>query len=287
MNSSPVYERTTSAFPLSVGTSLSLESLFDGPNEPIDPDRQIPQKVDINDYNEFWINIASLFRNMFNAIPRDRVQDTAPGDCVDVLLMEMMQIYELVNEESQGKTKVVYYYCSYKGLERELPGIMIRTPNTDKQKFYHNLQIKTLEGLMKRVRQTKETDVKEFDVNIYPDQRIKALMLTHHTVDLLSSRNFKSLDLLESHTGVLKHYNTWYTKYFNGKELMMIPFNKYLIKIFGDNDMIVPYHFKVRRVIQTVAVENKWNYSTSMAKVRSDISTIKDHYARNEILKLL
>lgn len=284
---SPVYERDVSAFPFSVGSSLAFESLFEGKNESIDPERQIPQKVNITDYNELWINTGTLFRNLYTAIPRDRVQDTVSRDCVDALVDEMTQIRELVNEESQGKTRVIYYICSYKGLEKEFKGALRRTPNTDKQKFYQNLLDETLNKLVRRVKETRELDIKEFDVKIYPDERVKALVITHYAVDLLSANRFRSLDLLESHTGVLKKFNTWYTKYFNGKELMMIPFNEYLIKFFGDNDLIVPFHFKVRRVIREVAERNKWNYATTMAKVRYDLSTIKDHFARNEILKLL
>ena len=284
---SPVYERDVSAFPFSVGSSLAFESLFEGKNESIDPDRQIPQKVNINDYNELWINCATLFRNMYTAIPRDRLYEVVSRDCVDVLATEMSQILELVNEQSQGKTRVIYYICSYKGLEKEFKGALRRIPNTDKQKFYQNLLDETLNKLLRRVRETRELDIKEFDVIIFPDERIKALVMTHYAVDLLSAKRFRSLDLLESHTGVLKKFNTWYTKYFNGKELMMIPFNEHLIKFFGDNDLIVPFHFKVRRVIQEVAERNKWNYATTMPKVRADLSTIKDHFARNEILKLL
>ncbi|MEG3033871.1 MAG: hypothetical protein RR877_00055 [Aurantimicrobium sp.] len=284
---SPVYERDVSAFPFSVGTSLAFESLFEGPDAPIDPDRQIPQQVNITDYNELWINVGTLFRNMFTAIPRDRVSDTVSRDCVDVLASEMSQILELVNEQSQGKTRVIYYICSYKGLEKEFKGALRRIPNTDKQKFYQNLLDESLNKLLRRVRETRELDIKEFDVIIFPDERINALMITHYAVDLLSAKRFRSLELLESHTGVLKKFNTWYTKYFNGKELMMIPFNESLIKFFGDNDLIVPFHFKVRRVIQEVAEQHKWNYATSMPKVRSDLSTIKDHFARNEILKML
>jgi hypothetical protein len=124
---SPVYERDVSAFPFSVGTSLGLESLFDGPNESIDPDRQIPQQVNITDYNELWINCATLFRNMYTAIPRDRLSEVVSRDCVDVLATEMSQILELVNEQSQGKTRVIYYICSYKGLEKEFKGALRRT----------------------------------------------------------------------------------------------------------------------------------------------------------------
>ena len=284
---SPVYERDVSAFPFSTGTSLAFESLFEGKDESIDPDRQIPQKVNITDYNELWINCATLFRNLYTAIPRDRVHDTVSRDCVDALADEMSQIHELVNEESQGKTRVIYYICSYRGLEQEFKGAVRRTPNTDKQKFYQKLMDETLNRLVRRVKETQELLIREFNVTFYPDERIKALIITHYAVDLLSAKRFRSLDLLESHTGVLKKFNTWYTKYYNGKELMMIPFNEYLIKFFGDNDLIVPFHFKVRRVIQEVAEQHKWNYATSMSKVRADIGTIKDHFARKEILKML
>lgn len=284
---SPVYERDTSAFPFSVGTSLALESLFEGSTASIDPDRQIPQQVIITDYNELWINVGTLFRNLFTAIPRDRVESAVSRDCVDALATEMSQILDLVKEQSLEKTRVVYYICSYKGLEKEFKGATRRIPNTTKQKFYQKLYDETLDRLLKRVKETHELNIREFDTVLRPDERIKALIITHFAVDLLAEKRFRKLDLLESHTGVLKQYNTWYTKYFAGKDLMMIPFNGSLIKIFGDNELIVPYHFKVRRLIEEIAKQNKWNYSTSSAKVYADISKIKDHFARNEILKLM
>ena len=284
---SPVYERTVSAFPFSTGTSLAFESLFVGSGASIDPNRQIPQAVNITDYNELWINVSTLFRNLFTAIPRDRVESAAPGDCVDALVTEMTQITELVNEESLQKTKVVYYICSYRGLERELKGILRRVPTTQKQKFYHQLHEESLKKLRERNQTSHELEIKEFDVFLKPQERVKALIITHYAVDLLSEQRFRKLDLLESHTGVLKHRNTWYTKYFSGKNLMMIPFNASLIKIFGDNELIIPYHFKVRHVVETIADQNHWNYATSDAKIYADLSKIKDHYARNELLKLM
>lgn len=284
---SPVYERAVSAFPFSVGTSLGLESLFDGPNEPIDPDRKIPQKVEITDYSELWINISTLFRNLFTAIPRDRISDTRPRDCRDALLMEMLQIQELIKEQSGDKTKVVYYYCTYAGLDRELKGITRRKANTSKQKFYEDTHNETIKLLLRQLKETNSLHVREFDTFLRPRERTKALFITHYSVDLLNKDRFRVMDLLESHTGVLKHYNTWYTKYYNGRDLNMLPFNSFLLKVFGDNELISPYHFKVRRLILEVAMDHKWNYSTTMIKIHNDISKIKDHFARIELIKLM
>lgn len=70
--------RTVSAFPLSVGTSLALESVFNGVQEPIDPNRVIPQKVEINNYDAFWINVGTLFRNLYNALNKDSIKFLRP-----------------------------------------------------------------------------------------------------------------------------------------------------------------------------------------------------------------
>ena len=284
--SSAVYERAISAFPISVGTSLALESLFQGPMTPIDPERKIPQHVEITDNQEFWINASTLFRNLFTAIPRDHLYQVTPRDCSEAMLIEMQQIDELVRSESLNKTKVVYYYCSYKSIEKELKGITARKANTDKQKKYEKIKEETLKLVLSNIG-NYGLEIEKFDTFIRPRMVCKALIMTHYTVDLLTRLRFKSLDLLESHTGVLKKYPLWYTKYFNGRDLNMLPFNEFLLKIFGDNELIHPYHFKVRDVIKQVAIDFKWNYATSMSKIHSDISKIKDHFVRNELIKLM
>lgn len=283
MIGSPVYERTLSAFPISVGTSLALESVFEGSQEPIDPNRIIPNKVDINDYKEIWINLKTIFRNFYNAIPRTDVMKVGSRDSVEGIQNELLIINEVVNLQSNGNIKLIYYYPTYENLEKELKGVIRRPVNTPKQKHFHLLEEQTLNRIIK----LKDFNILEYDTILKTELGNRILILTHIPVDLLSYRRFKRMDLLESHTGILKHYDKWYTKYYNGKDLSPLPFNGFLLKIFGDDTLIQPYHFKIRRLILEVAQQHKWTYITTMEKIYRDLQTIKDHFARNEIIKLI
>ena len=64
-----LYTRTISAFPISVGTSLALESLFAPRLETIDPERKF-ERVDVTKYSEVWINLSTLFRNIVGAVEK-------------------------------------------------------------------------------------------------------------------------------------------------------------------------------------------------------------------------
>jgi hypothetical protein len=50
--------RTISAFPLSISTSLALESIFTPKLPPYDPNRIIPEHINLIDYQEIWINFS-------------------------------------------------------------------------------------------------------------------------------------------------------------------------------------------------------------------------------------
>ena len=61
-------KRTMSALPISVGTSLALESCFPKIGVSIDPIRTIPQEVSLSAYKFHYFNIITLIRNIINAL---------------------------------------------------------------------------------------------------------------------------------------------------------------------------------------------------------------------------
>ena len=103
--------------------------------------------------------------------------------------------------------------------------------------------------------------------------------MTHQAHDLLSYSKFKRLDLLESHTGKLKKKNLWYTKYNNGSELGMMPFDRVLIQIFGDSDLFHPMTLQLRNEIIALAKAKHWTFATTKDKINADIRTLKNQYA--------
>src|SRR5690606_22392271 len=97
----------------------------------------------------------------------------------------------------------------------------------------------------------------------FPDKGSDGLILTHFPVDLLNRYRFKTLKLLESHTGAIKPFNVWNTKLKDGQGLDVIPFDRMTLQMFGDNAHFSPMHKKVRMTIYNLVVKNKWTYATT------------------------
>jgi hypothetical protein len=101
--------------------------------------------------------------------------------------------------------------------------------------------------------------------------KTKAIMLSHHVWDLLTYEKFNTLDLLESHTGVLKKKAMWYTKYFGGADNPPMPFHRKLYYIFGDKDTLKPVNVNLRKTIKELAEKKKWSGVTTIDKVMFDL----------------
>lgn len=276
MNLDILSGRTTSAFAVSVGTSLALESVFLGDSPPIDPERVIPQKVDITDYQEFWINVLTLFRNAHGSLTKEGSAKVLPREMIQIMEDEIEIISSIVSQQSNNRVKVVFYASSYQGFESKYPHARVRKLSTDNQKSYFLLQTATLNGLLKN-HQT-DPNFKTFKDKLKTDSKPKALILTHVPYDLLSVDQFKELHLIESHTGLLRKPSTWYTKYYDGKNLPPMPFNETLLQVFGDRESFSVMDLKLKREIIELAKECRWTPATTRDKLRYDFSNLKNPF---------
>lgn len=256
-------ERAISAFPLSVGTSLSLESLFAPRLPPYDPDRLIPQKVNVSDYQEIYINLSTLFRNIVGAITRDAFFHASGADIRDALMAEIDVINSLFMNEGQGLCRPVYYHCTFKSLhDKMVQGTSLRSDKTDGQKFYRHKhdEVMTLLGM-------STDEFFEFDSEIKPKTRTSAMIITHYPWDLLSYQRFSKLDLLESNTGKLKPRWQWSSKYYpvGDSDLSILPFDRKLLLVFGDRVLVQPGDIRLRRLILEIAQKRRWTAMTTQA----------------------
>ena len=268
--------RTLSAFALSVGTSLALESIFTGDRAPIDPDRVIPQKVNILDYQEFWINLSTLFRNIHSSITREESLGVSPREWLIVLEDEVEQIKILIAHQSNSRVKPIFYASQYQNFESKYPHARIRKLNTDNQRAYFETQQLILTQFAKH--HAKEPWLKLFNDKLRTDNKPKALILTHIPYDLLSVKQFTGLDLIESHTGLLRQPATWYTKYFDGKNLPPMPFVEGLLQIFGDKEHFSVKDLKMKRELIQLAQDCRWTPATTRDKLLFDIDKLKNPY---------
>lgn len=274
-------ERTTSALPISIGTSLALESLFQGTQAPYDKTRVIPETISVAEYQECYLNVETMIRNIQGAVDRVSFIDSSPQEIVDIILSEIDIIESVFQIEGSDLCRPVFFHNTFKSLRSEYNGRgKFREAQTTIQKAY---ELK-VDQVLKKLTKTSNK-VLEFDTNVKPNanegDRPSALIVTHFPADLLSRKYFKKLDLLESHTGVVKKFQNWNTKYAPVGEdsLSHLPFCKSLLIIFGDRSMIEPLEPKLRRKILDISIKDKWTPFTTESKMKMSYLTHITHPA--------
>jgi hypothetical protein len=186
----------------------------------------------------------------------------------------MDTINSLFLNEGLGKVKPIYYVCNYSSLFRNLykKKVLLRVDSTPGQILYTNKLNNTI-NLLKTSQSNLLLPKNILDYEIKPKDRIKSLIMTHQPYDLLSYTHFNKLDLLESHTGILKPRHLWYTKYMSimTEDMSILPFHKKLLYIFGDRTLIQPMNIKLRKTILELARNYNWTSMTTLDKVNIDL----------------
>jgi hypothetical protein len=279
-------ERTISGFPLSIGTSLAFESIFEPLLDPYDPKREIPNKVSIIDYQQIWINIYTLFRNLAGSIDKPLFIRTKPEEFAQVLYQEIEVIQSLLTNEGMNICKPIFYYASYNDVYSNQHKIVeIRKDTTTNQL----LNVSKYQDTIKVFHKLYPDFLLQLDSKLKPDTAQKALLLSHIPYDLLSYKYFRELDLIESHTGVLKARKDWYTKYYvlPRADMSILPFNRKFLKIFGDHVMFSPMDHVLRRELINIGTYRQWTNMTTTAKIIQDLNiSLKDRMLYDAILKI-
>ena len=278
-------DREVGKYPISVATSLALESISNTHDE---LKYQYPP---IQDYDSLWVNIRTLYRNLFGSVKRESVAGIDPTEFAEVLIGEMRDLVQIVKDHS-SKSSVVFYVSDYKGMVTKYPYATLRGDKTKNQLQYTSIQNETIKKVLSYC---KKEHPDEFDVRIFPlkisaekqDKMFKVLILTHYPYDLLSRKEFKDLELLESHTGKIKPFNQWYTKYYQGQTLPMLPFREDLLQIFGDKETFVPMPHKLRDEVLNLAKEYRWSAITTRDKIKYCFEKIQSPYDRKILLEIL
>lgn len=281
----PLAQRTMSSFALSIGTALAFESLFKGDQPPYDPLREIPQQVNIRDYEEYWVNLGTLVRNIYSSVPANVQNDLMAVDMYVTMESEIDIIRSLVSENSNGHTKLVLYRTDHSRLRQRHPHAKFRLEITDKQKMFGALRDSVLDEWIKRHSHVPGNHA--YFEKLVPGYKKKTLIMTHDAYDLLSWPSFGELHLLESHTGLLKRRPLWYTKLHNGKDLMRIPFNACFMQLFGDSVHFHPFPMKDRELIKSTAVEREWTQLTTRERLMYSLEQLPDKVLGKLLLEML
>lgn len=269
-------DRPLGKYPLSISTSLALEGALG-----IHPDRPVG-RTSLSDYQELWVNIKTLFRNFYNAIGKDSIARITQDDLYSAFVQEAISITEVVESESDKKTRVVLYNNDYKGLLSKHPKAILRVNTTENQILYTKTMTWVLQKFIKEYR----ASIKLFDKEITGIAGTKCLVLSHYPIDLFA-KGARSIALLESHTGVIKDKSLWYTKYYNGKDLPSIPFREDLLVIFGDTDMFRPLPAAMRKALVELSIKYKWSYVTTKEKILYGVNSLQDKYLAELIKSII
>lgn len=281
----PLAGRTMSSFALSIGTALAFESLFKGDRPPYDLTRVIPQHIKITDYDELWVNVGTLLRNIHSSVPAGTQASMSAVDLFLTLEQEIDIIRSLVMDNSQNRVKLVLYATDDKRMKARHPHAKFRVDITERQIAYTALTELVLNEYLKR--HSNVPGVMVFHEVLTPPNKKTALIITHDAYDLLSWQAFEQLHLLESNTGLLKKRAMWYTKYHSGKDLMRIPFNSCFMQIFGDKVHFHPFPMKDRVIVKNMADDRQWTTQTTKDRLVYSFEQMSDRVLAALLLEML
>ena len=271
--------RAMSAIPVSIGTSLALESILAGITPPYDPDREIPEMISLDDYAEVWFNIATLVRNIMGSVPADQAGSLQPKHIATCLYEEIDLINTYIREQTSNRVKAVFYTCDYAHLSQIYPLAKLRVPSTPKQQDAAKL-MELISGHFKAKPPTGAY-FRAFTPKLEPTVPVKALIITHNAYDLTSYRRFLKLDLLESHTGVRKPRAAWYTKLSSAKDAEKIPFGSFALQVFGDSNCFHPAPAAVRKAVLELAEKHNWTSLTTKDRIQLCVKTMPAGEVKN------
>lgn len=261
--------RTLGALNMSVGTSLAFEG-------------GVLDKL--YSFSTLLVNLRTLIRNAREAYEADD-PDGKNAEVITSAVTEDIKtmLTALTEHQSVKPINFVLYYPSYKDLGSLFSHAKLWVPESDIQKEKAKIDEKVYFALKGKLGKSL----------LLTDSRLtdfmgEALILTHHPVDLVLTKSYQRLKLLESHTGAIKGFTQWYTKLTGGDKLFNMPLNKLTIQIFGDKSTnFKSGSLKEKNLIKELAEKGRWTSATTIDRVRQTINTHAMGFDRAGLLILL
>lgn len=281
-----VSERVRGETTLSIATSLAFESLLGTHPE---NDKNHPPDT-IKQYDVLWVNIKTLYRNIYHAIDRERLNYTSDEQLSNALFAELDVIRGICKNDFQN-IPVVFFMPNYLGIDKINKEVLLRLDNTSLQKTFTQRMRNSFGSVLKWHNENTSLDdqnrirIYKNEINEYDSRKV--LMLTHYAYDITNYRRFKQMSLLESHTGAIKNRELWYTKYYNGNNLPEMPFRLDFLTIMGDATLFRCKAPALKKALVELAEKFNWTATTSITSIREDIGTIKNHEIRFRLLNVL
>lgn len=281
----PLDDRTTSTHPLSIGTSMLLESITRGTHAPYDNAVIVMNRI--HEYDSIAFNVHTLCRNILSSCRADKIESVNQQHLYEALRSEIIYIAAALQPIF---SLVEFYYCEYKNLSSVAKSKHPMLDNTDKQKKTTELIVKAVSAMIAVQAELAEHDLEKIKVyknNYEPPKQKKLLIVTAQPYNLIAIPRTMHCGLLESHTAKIKSRALWYTKLKGAKTLSWMPFNIATIQIFGDGAMFYPYPKSHRDYTISVGEYFKWDTHTTVDRIRLNISFDRTNPVRHDVLDLL
>lgn len=259
-----IIERDTGEFPLSIGTSLAIEGLLG-----IHPDKpRAPRGAD--NINRLYINIETLIRNCVAAMTNEAARQASVDGLVDVVGAEMQTLPQILQDTRPGVFEVIYYFEDPETPKWLFPQATFKTPTTERQHYYATLTDAVVNHLMAWA-EHEQIPIEIYATRKKPQYGGSVALLTHFPHQLLWNYQFGALWLLESHTGKLKGNALWASKLSGVKADDFLPFNAFLLQIFGDGVVVQGQSRRMKDEVKALAKRHRWTTTTTMEKIRSNL----------------
>lgn len=260
------FERTMSAYSVSIGTCLALESItntgeFEG----------VHDTPPVNTIDRIYLNLRTLVRNAINAFESKDQYDLNANTVIECV-EEDFEEYRTTVMDFNSNCEVVLYLCDYRELHEVFPYCKFKNASTAKQNI-----IEAVTNDVLRYYQEEYKDSLIVSRWKLEGAKKRCVIQTHLPLDLMSHKYFSELKLLESHTGKIKERREWHTK-IHGVKDVVIPLNLAMLQIFGDGTMISPQDLKARKMLVAIADKRGWHPMTTNDKIISDIKLEHEPY---------
>ena len=263
-------DRDLGVFPISIATSLAIEGLAN-----LTPDREPVYPKGIKCIDVLMVNIRTLIRNIESTFTNDDIRKISPRDLADVVSQDMDGLVAAMNEISDGRVAVGFYYCEYRTLGTFRNANLV-IPHTPGQKARHEKTSVVIGMLLDSSRQGGR-EIKIYD--LYPDAESfgndKVAFLTHLPLDVIQYRRYMDCFILESNTGKLKDRKDFHTKLHRKVEGIDLPFNMMTLQVFGDGKMFKPMNSDIVGAVIDVAKKGQWTSMTTPDKMRFWVSRMQ------------
>lgn len=256
--------RDVGQFPLSIGTSMAIEGLLGfHPAAPSQPAGYKAMKC-------LWVNVRTLVRNLYQAMKSEDAEKVKFVDAMHVVLQEMQTIPQIFLDQ-KSPMRVEFYIEDMAEFKWEYPKATFKVAKTEKQTAYRTYEDLVMRMLFEYLRDTKPQETVRI-VGRNPGRvHDTVIILTHQPHHLLWQKSFDRLMLLESHTGKIKIYTSWFTKLNGVTDDRPIPFTRFTLQVFGDGQLFEGLDRKIKAELRQIAEFKKWTGITTHEKMSADI----------------